>query len=133
MKSSNLEEKVISILKENKIRFEREKTFPNLKKHNHNLRFDFYIPERNCCIEVQGAQHYKFIRPFHKNRQDLLKQQEYDRFKISWCLSNNIKLFVIPYWEIEKINNLENLFQLKFIAKNKWKNDFDFRDFNCNK
>ena len=38
---SSYEEKIISLLKKSKLKFEREKTFTDLK--NGRYRFDFYI------------------------------------------------------------------------------------------
>ena len=125
--SSKLEEKIITILKKEKFSFEREKTFSDLKKHGHKLRFDFYIPKTNSIIEVQGQQHYTQIKPFQKTRKDFLKQQEYDRYKISYCLTHKIDLYIIPYWEIEKIDCAQSIFQNKFKAKTKWHNDIVFK------
>jgi hypothetical protein len=52
---SKYEDSVISILKQEKIQFQREKTFSDLK---HGLfRFDFYIPNLHgapAIIEVDG-------------------------------------------------------------------------------
>jgi hypothetical protein len=55
IKMSKYEDYVISILKKEKIQFQREKTFSDLK---HGLfRFDFYIPNLHgapAIIEVDG-------------------------------------------------------------------------------
>jgi hypothetical protein len=40
------------------IKFIRQKSFPDCKLKN-KLRFDFYIPELNCCIEFDGEQHFR--------------------------------------------------------------------------
>ena len=46
------EEKIITILKKEKVPFEREKTFKDLK---HGLyRYDFYLPSLNVLIEFDG-------------------------------------------------------------------------------
>ena len=55
MKTSSLEEKIITILKKEKIKFQREKTYPDLKSGYY--RFDFFLPQYNLLIEVDGAQH----------------------------------------------------------------------------
>ena len=101
MKTSSLEEKIITILKKEKIKFQREKTYPDLKFGYY--RFDFFLPQYNLLIEVDGAQHYKFSKIFHKKRQDFLKAQERDRRKNSYALSHNIPLVRIPYWERDNI------------------------------
>ena len=118
MKTSSLEEHIISVLKKEKIKFQREKTYPDLKFGYY--RFDFLLPQYNLLIEVDGAQHYKFSKLFHKKRQDFLKAQERDRRKNSYALSHNIPLYRIPYFEIENINTFQDILQDKFLVKDKW-------------
>lgn len=82
--------------------FISEKTFEDLKsKTGTLLRFDFYLPEHNLCIEYQGEQHY------HRNfsgEEGLIKQQYNDELKRQYCKDNLIKLVEIPYWDFDKIN-----------------------------
>ena len=118
MKTSSLEEKIITILKKEKIKFQREKTYPDLKFGYY--RFDFFLPQYNLLIEVDGAQHYKFSKIFHKKRQEFLKAQERDRRKNSYALSHNISLYRIPYFEIENIYTFQDILQDKFLVKDKW-------------
>ena len=118
MKTSSLEEHIIKILQKEKIKFQREKTYPDLKSGYY--RFDFFLPQYNLLIEVDGAQHYKFSKIFHKKRQDFLKAQERDRKKNSYALSHNILLYRIPYFEIENINTFQDILQDKFLVKDKW-------------
>lgn len=118
---SKNEEKIVKILLQEKISFVREKTFQDLK--NGKFRFDFYLPKEKILIEIDGEQHFKQIKKFQKTRQDFLKQQERDRRKNSYCLANNIPLYRIPYWEIEKINCFKQLIKKEFLVKNKWHND----------
>ncbi len=119
MKSpSNYEEEIIKVLQKEKISFEREKTFKDLKKGK--FRFDFWIPSKKIIIEMDGEYHWKPIR----GRAVLLKQQEHDRQKNSYCLANNLKLYRIPYWEINNIKSLSNIIQKKYLVKNKWHNDY---------
>lgn len=118
MKTSSLEEHIIKILQKEKIKFQREKTYPDLKSGYY--RFDFFLPQYNLLIEVDGAQHYKFSKIFHKKRQDFLKAQERDRRKNSYALSHNIPLYRIPCFEIENINTFQDILQDKFLVKDKW-------------
>lgn len=118
MKTSSLEEHIIKILQNEKIKFEREKTYPDLKFGYY--RFDFFLPQQNLIIEVDGVQHYKFSKIFHKKRQDFLKAQERDRRKNSYCLSHNISLYRIPYFEVENIKQFKDIIQDKFLVKDKW-------------
>ena len=120
-KPSSYELKVINILKENYLIFEREKQFKDL--HYGYYRFDFFIPNMNIIIECDGEQHFCYSKKFHKKREDFLKSQERDRRKNSYCLANNIKLYRIPFWEFENIKTFSDLIQNKFLVKNKWHND----------
>lgn len=63
--------------------------------------FDGYsvVKELDSIIafEYNGRQHYEFVKPMHKSKQDLLDQQERDRIKRKIAHSLGIKLIVIPY------------------------------------
>lgn len=127
---SELEAVVLKILLKNKIKFDREKTFTDLRKGRY--RFDFYcygIDGGDAAIEVQGPQHYYKINKFFKSTQEFKAAQERDRRKINYCLARKIKLYCIPYWEIDNLKTLTDVFQDKFLAKTKWKNDEDWRNF----
>lgn len=117
---------IADILTKAKIPFETEKSF-NDEKRVQLYRFDFYIPSINSCIEFQGIQHMEFSPFFYKSRSDFLKAQERDRIKISYCLSHGIKLYCIPYWEINNLHNLDDLFNEKFLAHSKFHNDDTYR------
>ena len=117
---SKYENKVMEILKAEKIPFYREKTFKDLRKGL--FRFDFYLPNfygKTICIEVDGEQHFKPIY----GRAAFLKGQEHDRIKNSYCLANNILLYRIPYWEIYKLRTIYDLLNQKFVVRNRWHND----------
>lgn len=118
---SSLELVIYNILINAHINFLQEKNFKDC--YSGYYRYDFYIPSMNTAIEINGAQHYNFVKNFHKTRSDFTKAQERDRRKISYCLANNIKLYIIPYWEINNINCLEDIFQEKFLAHDKFHND----------
>lgn len=108
---SQLEDKILHILLKDKIRFEREKTFTDLRKGKY--RFDFFCPEiqGGALIEVQGEQHYISNPKFFKSRKEFNAAKERDRRKISYCLAHNIPLYCIPYWEIEKITKATDIFK----------------------
>ena len=122
---SSYEEKIIKVLKKEKIKFQREKTFSDLRKGKY--RFDFYIPNYHgapVLIEVNGEQHYKQVKKFQKTRRDFLAQKERDRKKISYCLAHRIDLYIIPYWDIDKINSAKTLFNPTYRARSRWHCDF---------
>lgn len=56
---------------------------------------DFYIPEMNIAIEVQGEQHYTYIPYFHKTYDDFIKRKETDIMKKDKCIKNNIVLYEV--------------------------------------
>lgn len=59
------------------------------------LSLDFFLPQRSIAVEVQGAQHYKFNKFFHKNKNDLASQKKRDDDKKYFCEINSIKLIII--------------------------------------
>lgn len=71
--------------------FEEQKTFEGCV-YKKKLRFDFYIPELNLCIEIQGIQHYKPNKLFHRKGNSLEQQQHKDKIKREFCKSNGIRL-----------------------------------------
>ena len=82
----------------NGIEFIDEYVFPDLPKS----RFDFAIIENEKVvrlIEFDGEQHYKDVKQWG----GLELQQERDKVKNEYALSNNIPLVRIPYWERDKI------------------------------
>ena len=117
---SNYECQIANILKAAKIKFQMEKTFKDLK---HGLfRFDFYIPNLHgapVIVEVDGEQHFKPIY----GRQAFLKGQEHDRQKNSYCLANHIPLYRIPYWEIQELKTINDIFTENHLVKDRWHND----------
>ena len=122
------EEKIVNLLQKSRYRFEREKRFSDLK---HGLyRFDFYVVGGRavpCLIELQGIQHYQFTSKFHSSRADFKTAQERDRRKISYCLAHNIPLYIIPYWELDNLHTAADLFNPRFRAASRWKNDQDWQ------
>lgn len=107
METSKGEQKVIDILRKNKIKFEREIYFKDLVGYKKiPLRFDFGIFRYNkliCLLEIDGKQHYEFVKFFHKTQSGFKKQQEWDRRKNKYCLMHNIPLYRIPYWQLEDL------------------------------
>lgn len=61
------------------------------------LRFDFYIPSKNICIEYDGIQHYKPI-DFFGGESEFGKNKLRDKIKDQFCILNKIKLVRLPYF-----------------------------------
>ena len=116
---SSYEEKIISILKKSHIKFVREKTFEDLRGGKY--RYDFYIPSSNILIEVDGQYHFSQIR----GRAVLQKQKEHDRQKNAYALAHKIKLYRIPYWDIDNgtIQTTFDIFRKQYLVNSKWHND----------
>lgn len=95
--SSNGENKIEIILKKLNISFKPQKTFKGLV-YVRSLRFDFYLPDYNSCIEFDGEQHFKCVSYWggEKGFKDL---QIKDALKVAYCQVNNISLLRIRFDE----------------------------------
>ena len=102
---SNGEFIIENILKNNDIIYEAHYNFKDCS-YKRVLPFDFYIPERNICIEYDGKQHYKFIKYYHKTYDKFEEQQLKDNIKTKYCEENNIQLIRIPYWKFDDIEKI---------------------------
>jgi hypothetical protein len=105
--SSKGEIEIESILRANNIIYTKNKTFIGCKYKN-LLKFDFYLPDLNICIEYDGIQHFKSIPTFGGDK--VFKENKLrDKIKNKFCKSNNIKLLRIPYTKFNKINEIMSL------------------------
>lgn len=75
--------------------------------YGEGLKLDFFLPRKMIAIEVQGRQHYEFIKHFHGTRDGFVRQKQRDSRKARWCELNNIKLIKIPTGEPEE--NIKSL------------------------
>lgn len=107
-RSTTGERRVSQWLDNNNIKYYRQYAFDECK-HERKLRFDFYLPELNTCIEYQGEQHFKPIAFYDEDYSDTLskyKSQVFrDNIKRDFCTKNDIRLIEIPYWEINHIDS----------------------------
>ena len=104
--------KIENILIKNKIKYVKEKTFPDCVDKG-KLRFDFYLPDYNYCIEYDGEQHFnKANSGFFKDRLEDIQRR--DAIKNQYCKNNNIKLIRISYLDIKNISTKEDLFEEKY-------------------
>jgi hypothetical protein len=95
--------KIYNYLKKYNYKFIREKKFIDLG----NLRFDFYLPEHNICIEYDGKQHFKESSKFGGNL-GLLKVQKNDTLKNEYCYNNNIQILRIKYKDYKIVDKILN-------------------------
>lgn len=110
LKQSAIAASVELWLNQNKILYVKEKIFENCRNKK-PLPFDFYLPDFNACIEVDGIGHYRPVA-FNgdKEKAKIIYEQrvENDKIKNNYCEQNNIPLLRLPFWVIEKEeHNLE--------------------------
>lgn len=103
-KDSQGEWKIAQILEGLKINYIEEHWFSTCRnpKTKKCLRFDFFLPNYNCCIEFDGEQHFKETP--YKNWDRLEEIQYRDRLKDQWCEKNGVALIRIPYTDLNKIS-----------------------------
>jgi hypothetical protein len=97
--NSRGEKDIESWLEENNILFIPQKQFKNcIGERKRRLSFDFYIPEKNLCIEFDGKQHFKSIE-YWGGEEGLKRRQQSDKIKTEFCQKNNINLLRVSYSE----------------------------------
>lgn len=98
---SSLERVVKKWLDNKHINYEMQKTFDDCV-YIRKLKFDFYLPKYNCCIEVDGKQHYKKRNDITEDEfEDIQKR---DLLKNEYCRKNNILLIRINEEQIKNKN-----------------------------
>lgn len=105
----------------NNIKFESQKSFEGCY-YKEDLRFDYYLPDYNVLIEIQGKQHYEPVEKFGGTKA-FEEGQIRDKIKQDWCKRNNVKLIYISYRDLYKNNFLENLFKQEIFPIAKYKSD----------
>jgi hypothetical protein len=106
-KKSKGEKKIKVWLENNKIKYKTYYKFNNCInfKTNYHLKFDFYLPDSNLCIEYDGIQHYEKVNFFGGDLK--FKENQYrDKIKTDYCKDNNIRLLRIPYWDFDNIETI---------------------------
>lgn len=104
--STSKGEKIIEIfLRFNKIKFKQQYTYEDCK-NKARLPFDCAVKDNNgqviFLIEFDGIQHYE---PIYGEEQ-FVDTKYNDATKNSYCEDNNIPLVRIPFWDMDKINNI---------------------------
>jgi len=108
------EETIKSIFKKNNINYNLHYPIKNVK-FKHTLNYDFYLPDYNLLIEYNGIQHYKKVNWDGKLTEEQLtkalkEQRHKDWLKRKGARENNIDLLIIPYTEL---NNIEEILKEK--------------------
>lgn len=119
--SSNGETKIRIFLTNNKVDFEEQKYFKDLKDKSY-LKFDFFLKDFNTIIEFDGELHY-LKRKTDKTGSKLESTKYHDKLKNSYCKRKNINLLRIPFWQFKNTETI--LEKMLFCLENK----LDFNEF----
>lgn len=102
------ENNIIDFMEKYKIKYTRQKTFPDCRDKL-PLKFDVFDDVNKIAIEFQGEQHYFPVDFETNNPRKAIYQfeqlQKRDEIKKKYCLRNNICLICIPYYERDNIEN----------------------------
>ncbi len=91
-------------LKQNKIDYERERRFPDLR-NKQPLPLDFWLPKLKIAIEFDGEQHSKI--GLYANTKDKLRLiQKRDCIKNQWAKKNRYTMIRISYIQLNTINEI---------------------------
>lgn len=81
-----------------------KKPFPNIRpswivnpETGRKLELDCYNEELKLACEYNGAQHYKFVKAYHKTHEDFEKQLFRDKIKEEACVNHKVFLITVPY------------------------------------
>jgi Uri superfamily endonuclease len=64
------------------------------------------LPKYNTLIEYQGQQHYLKKGQWIYTDDAIKKMKIRDQIKRDFCTKNSINLIEIPYWDIDKIEQI---------------------------
>ena len=104
LRQSKYMDKVEEILNSMNEAYEKEKRLEECKNMR-PLPFDYYLPNRNILIEVDGEFHY--IQGRFKSAQAILESvKQRDQIKTEYCKNNNIPLLRLPYFEFENFEQI---------------------------
>lgn len=97
------EEKIQQALNKLNITFQTQKTFSDCTNPltNQKLRFDFFLPQYNCCIEYDGIHHYKEVSIY---KDSVEKLNGRDKVKTDYCNEHNIHLMRISCFDFDDID-----------------------------
>lgn len=106
--SSKGELRIKEVLEHYHINYIREKVFDNCinPETQAKLRFDFYLPDYDCCIEYNGEQHYTYHKTGWNTKDSYQRLQKRDSIKKQFCQDSGKNILIIPYWEYANIENI---------------------------
>ena len=95
---STLEKACLDGLRVLDMKFEPQKTFEECR-HIKLLRFDYHLPELNALIELDGLQHFQYVKFFDKMSLDYETRKIRDNIKNTFCETKGIHLLRISWSE----------------------------------
>ena len=103
--SSKGEALIRTWLENNKVKFDTQYKLPNENMFckRQYLLADFYLPDLNLIIEMNGEQHYQPVEHFNTKDWTFEDQQIRDDTLRAYCKTHKISLLEIKYDQIDKI------------------------------
>lgn len=100
-KQSKNERLFANYLKKNNLNYKQEYRFNGCRDIK-PLPFDFYLPQFDCLVEIDGQQHFEpvvFARmDWEMAEKRFFLQKKHDKTKEDYCKKHNIPLLRIPYF-----------------------------------
>lgn len=92
---------ISKLLDKKKIDYVRQKTFADCFHKSQSgrctrLKFDFYLPNQNTCLEFDGQQHFMPVE-YYGGEESFELTKKRDKIKNQYCKKNGIKLIRIPH------------------------------------
>lgn len=109
------EQLIVKWLVQHNIAYKQQHTFSDCK-YRTQLRFDFWLPKHNICIEYDGQQHFEPIKVWGGKKAFEIGQRR-DKIKNQYCKQNKISLLRISYKQFKKIEHILQEFILKKVLK----------------
>lgn len=117
---------IFQLFKELEINFVWQASRTTFKWINNLIKYDFYLPDYNCIVEVHGQQHYKPS----KFKRTLEEEQQNDKQKKELALTNGISNYIVINCENVLgnaiLNNIKRSSLLEFL-------NYRFEDINWSK
>ena len=107
-KKSKLHSRAIELIKSAKPMVRLCEELPIRIRRGHTLYLDIFLPDYDLAIEVQGPQHFKFMKSFHQYKHRFGRAQLNDSLKREWCEVNGIKLIELRFDEVDEWNDRLN-------------------------
>lgn len=120
--TSKIELLAEEFLDKNKCNYVEQYHFPDLKTRNNvYLRFDFALFDSDmnllCLVELDGEQHYHPVKAWG-GKEGFERRTMLDNMKNKYCQEHNIKLYRIPYWNFNKINEeMKNIIDKEILCQ----------------